>query len=331
MSEAPRHKQSPSTSRSTNDTVTEGEAFSVKVKLDDASAQTTSTRIRTTITTSDTATAGADYQTLDQTVVFTPGETEKILTIATIDDNLAERTQTLTAELYGHSGLTAGSTVTKTLTIEEEAADLAITFEMENIFIEEDAGTLRVRTRLSRATEGMTYTITYGITSGTAVSPGDYDAASSQIPVVVGEGQTEIIMDRVDIIDDDIPEQDESFTVTGSATVATGLPITVSPVTGKGTATVTIIDEDNIPRLRFEVTNETVTEGATLRGHRQPDESGNRDRAGETAHQGHKRRQHPERRLHRAAEETSSSLSDKPPRPSPSPPPTMTWRNSRSH
>ena len=121
----------------------------------------------------------------------------------------------------------------------------------------EDVGTLQLRTRLSRAVEGMTYTITYGITSGTAVSPGDYDAPSSVIPVVVGEGQTEIIMDRVDIIDDDVPEEDESFTVRLEAVVSADLPITVSPVTGKGTATVTIVNDDVVA----EIADARATEG----------------------------------------------------------------------
>ena len=243
-----------------DDTVTEDDTFTVKVKLSDASANTTSTRIRTASASDDTATEGADYEALQQRVVFAPGETEKTFSIATRDDNVAEPTQSLSVELHGLSGLAAGETVTKKLFIEEEAADLAITYEVveQTIRIGEDAGLVRVRTRLSRAVEGMEYTLQYWIASGTATSPGDYDAPTTLVPVPIGEGVTqvnEIIISE--IVNDDVPEEDETFTITARASVDADLPITVTPLAGKGATTVTIVDDDMIA----EIADARATEG----------------------------------------------------------------------
>ena len=248
-----------------DDTVTENEAFTVKVKLSDASGSTASTRIRTTTASGDTATAGADYEPLRETLVFAPGETEKTLTIATRDDDVAERTQSLTVEIDAHQGLGAGALVSKKLFIEDEAADLAISFEVadETIVVKEDAGSVLVRTTLSRATEGMEYVLNHSFREGTATSPGDYEAPSGIIPVYIGDGETEAIFTGVDIVNDDVLEEEERFTITVEAIVGADLPITLTPVTGRDTATVIIVDDE--VRLGLEVEDDTVTEGEAFR------------------------------------------------------------------
>ena len=248
-----------------DDTVTENEAFTVKVKLSDASGRTASTRIRTTTASGDTATAGADYEPLRETLVFAPGETEKTLTIATRDDDVAERTQSLTVEIDAHQGLGAGALVSKKLFIEDEAADLAISFEVadETIVVKEDAGSVLVRTTLSRATEGMEYVLNHSFRAGTATSPGDYEAPSGIIPVLIRDGETEAIFTGVDIVNDDVLEEEERFTITVEAIVGADLPITLTPVTGRDTATVIIVDDE--VRLGLEVEDDTVTEGEAFR------------------------------------------------------------------
>ena len=54
-----------------------------------------------------TATAGADYEATNGTVVFTPGETEKTISVAVLDDAHDEGTETVNMWLYGVRGLSA--------------------------------------------------------------------------------------------------------------------------------------------------------------------------------------------------------------------------------
>ena len=68
-------------------------------------SQRRSVEVRVDVATSDgTATAGADYEALSQTLVFAPGETLKTVSVTVLEDAHDEGTETMTLALSNASG-----------------------------------------------------------------------------------------------------------------------------------------------------------------------------------------------------------------------------------
>ena len=64
-----------------------------------------------------TALAGDDYTALDGTLTFAPGETQKVIAIALVNDTLVESDETFTLTLSSPTGAALGSPSQAVLTI----------------------------------------------------------------------------------------------------------------------------------------------------------------------------------------------------------------------
>jgi beta-glucanase (GH16 family) len=99
---------------STSYSVVEGADLTVPLQL--TFAPLTDVTVRVT-STDGTATAGDDYVTVDETVTFLAGQVRASVTVATIDDDIAESTETFTLTLSDPTGAVIGSPSTATVQI----------------------------------------------------------------------------------------------------------------------------------------------------------------------------------------------------------------------
>ena len=240
--------------------VTEGAAATLTV------TRTGGTLVTATVsyaTSPGTATAGADYTTQTGTLVFGPGVTSQIITVATINDTLVEGPETFTVTLASPSPATSiglGSPSTATVTITDNDAFGTLRLASATYSVTEGAAASLVVTRTGGSAG--TVTVQYATSNGgggAAAIGGAPTAAGTDYTTMAGTltflngvtSQTITVPTKADTLQ----EGPETFTVTlaspgGGATL--GAP---------AAAVVTIVD-DETPRLQFATASSTVAESA---------------------------------------------------------------------
>ena len=175
------------------------------------------------------ATEARDYRRSGGTLSFAPGETETTLRVQTNDDSIDEPDEAVVvycssargARFVRRGGSTlcpwgscGGGDCAQCSVITDNDAEVELTLSDASAL--ESAGTLRFPARLSAATE-RTIRVRSSIRSGTAVENEDYSPRRSSSRLVApgprGGRTTGFSVSGVSIIDDDIPEPDETFTI----------------------------------------------------------------------------------------------------------------------
>ena len=215
------------------------------------------------MTTSGTATSGAgnDYTALaaDATVTFAINDTEQTISVTILDDVAAEGNETFTLSFSPGalpSGVTAGTPTTVTVTVVDDDVPVVSFTGAAARTVAEGAGTVTLTVALSAA---LTTPLTVPVMTAndTATAGSDYTALSGASAMVVfaanatGAGLMQTV--NVAILNDTADENDETFTVS--------LGVLPSTVSGSGTVTVTITDDD-VPALSVAADPTTITEGA---------------------------------------------------------------------
>ena len=194
-----------------------------------------------------TATSGSDYTALSGTVAVLAGATTATIPVTLIDDSVHESSETVVLTLTAGEGYAVGNPDTHTLTIADD--DPGMSFASASQSAGEGSGTRNVEVTLSPApTSDITLTYTVGGTalSGSVTVPAH--ATTATIPVT--------------LIDDDVPESNETvvLTLAGSAAYSVGSP---------GTHTLTIAANDAQPpamsSVSFASGTYRVNEGNALR------------------------------------------------------------------
>ncbi|MBL7554185.1 MAG: hypothetical protein JNM24_00060 [Bdellovibrionaceae bacterium] len=198
------------------------------VTLSAASGQTITANYATA---SGTATSGTDFTAANGTLIFSPGETSKTITVTITRESLSESAETFTVTLSGATNITtSGSTLVGTGTISDD--DTLPTLSISSATINEAVGTASRTVTLSAAS-GQTVTFSWATADGTATSSADYTSSSGIVTIAAGTISTTI---SVPIFDDSVSESTETFTITlsspSNATIASG------------TATLSIADND---------------------------------------------------------------------------------------
>ena len=184
-----------------------------------------------------TATENADYTgPTSGAVTFEPGETEKEIALALVDDALAEDDETVTLALSGvRGGTLADGVATGTITDDDGTPAVRVA----DATAAEGEGSLVFAVTLSPASS-REVTVEYEFSPGTATENADY-AGPTAGAVTFAPGQTgkEIALA---LVDDALAEDDETVTLAlsgpqGGATLADGV------------ATGTIIDNDGVPAV----------------------------------------------------------------------------------
>ncbi|MGM9500767.1 beta strand repeat-containing protein [Desertifilum tharense IPPAS B-1220] len=225
-------------------TVNEGDGTaSLIVSLTNPSSETITVNYSTV---EGTATS-ADYTPItNNTLTFTPGQTQQTIQVAITDDNLSELTESFGVQLSTPTNATlrrGQETGTVTITDNDEQPQLSIS----DVTVNEGDGTANFVLSLS-APSSSAIAVNYTTADGTAVSPNDFTATTGTVTFAPGTQSATV---TVNIVDDNLNEADEIFTVNLSN--ANGASIT------RATATATIIDNDPLPTL--SITNVTVNEG----------------------------------------------------------------------
>ena len=196
------------------------------------------------------ASGGSTLTGAEVTLAAGANSVEITLTTADDADTAAETlTFTLTAAV-ANAGYTVGAANQTTVTI-NPTGTLVVSFTAGTAEVSEDGGTVDVMVNLDKA-PAATLTIPVVTIAGTATAPGDYTAVMENVTFMTtdsGEDLTKTV--TVTIIDDDLYENEESFTV------AFGTLSDIS--TGTDSVTITITDEETLT-VGFTSTTITATE-----------------------------------------------------------------------
>ncbi|MBM1107959.1 gliding motility-associated C-terminal domain-containing protein [Aurantibacter crassamenti] len=196
------------------------------------------------VSTDDTAVAPDDYtaNTGQLTFVGTDGEIQPV-TITIIDDNIIEAVERLFIDLSNLSTTLVNiddNQANINITDNDGMAGTGISFENDDITVDESVGTVTVNVLLTGNVPGG-FTLDYTTTDDTAVAPDDYTTNTGQLTFVGTDGETQPI--TISILDDDIVETLERLFIDLSNLSTALIPITDNQ------ATISIIDNDVNPDM----------------------------------------------------------------------------------
>ncbi|APG64219.1 hypothetical protein LPB136_02035 [Tenacibaculum todarodis] len=221
-------------------TVTEGTDPTAEIPVTLSNPSDEDVEVTVTLT---AGTAGEeDYVETVLTVTISAGDTQGVVNLGIVDDNIDEATESLTAVGTADNATTSSPA---TVTILDDPTDTP-TIELGDVTVTEGTDpTAEIPVTLSNPSdEDVDVTVT--LTAGTA---GEEDYVETVLTVTISAGDTQGVV-NLGIVDDNIDEATESLTAVGTADNAT----TSSP------ATVTILD-DPTDTPTIELGDVTVTEG----------------------------------------------------------------------
>lgn len=160
-------------------------------------------------TSNSTAVAGDDYNAASGTLSFAPGETAKTFSVTAFDDVLDETNETVTLKLSNMTNAQPGNPVEVSLTLIDDDVAPTLSFTTGSVTVSEGGVTAVLNVELS-AESGKTINVPVSVSNGTAKSGQDFALGSDKITLVPGETSKKI---TVQIIDDQVSELDETFTV----------------------------------------------------------------------------------------------------------------------
>ena len=204
-------------------------------------------------TTPGTATAGQDYLTASGTLTFGAAETTKTIAVTILNDALDEPAETFTVTLSNPGGgATLGSPASAVVTITDEDVPGTIAIGTAAVTVGESAGVVSVAvTRTGGMAGGVT--VDFATADGSAQAGSDYTARSGRLTFNAGETSKLV---AVAILDDQVREGDETFTLTLSNP---GGGAALGPAR---VAVVTIRDDEVGPTVQFAGAAFSVSESA---------------------------------------------------------------------
>ncbi|MBD2144597.1 S8 family serine peptidase [Sphaerospermopsis sp. FACHB-1194] len=206
-----------------------------------------------------TATNGTDYTTIPTTVTFAAGSSTALVNLNVTDDTLVEGAETAILTVTSGTGYTVGTSASATVNIADN--DLpSINLSANQTVVEGNTSPQNVTytvTLSSASTE--TVTVQYATVGNTAIAGSDYTTTSGTLTFAPGVTSQVI---NIPILNDDLNEADETFTLTLSSPTNANLGTTT-------TVTTTITDTltaDVTTTLPAGVENLTLTGTAAING-----------------------------------------------------------------
>jgi hypothetical protein len=196
-----------------------------------------------------TAIAGSDYLTATGTLTFPPGQQTQTFTVSIIDDVLVEPDEELRLSLGSPLNANIGVTNPAILTIVEDSQP-NVEFDRPTYQVNEGGGSATITVTLDIPSL-FTVTVNYS-TSDISTSAGlDYTATSGTLTFLPGQTITTF---NVAILQDQITNEINEqllLTLSGSSNAIVG---------ATNPATLTIIDDDPLPTVRFVTSEYSVYE-----------------------------------------------------------------------
>ncbi|MCY3618169.1 MAG: hypothetical protein OXG66_10880 [Acidimicrobiaceae bacterium] len=231
------------------------DAGTLPIRFEMSYAPSSDAEITYTVT-AGTATAGVDYANVTGGTITVPaGQTEATLDMSIIDDDDIEGIETFDVRITDVTGggrfetIYGGWLATGSIIDDDQVTVDVLDPAVE---VAEGAGAVVVVLELDR-TSSETVTVDYATSDGTATEPGDYTEVSGTATFASGETQKHV---RVPLTDDDVAEQDETFTVV--LTNAAGAVIGTD-----NRATVTINDDDGSALPTISLADSSESEGTS--------------------------------------------------------------------
>ena len=162
------------------------------------------------------AEAGSDYTTISGTLTIDSGSTTGTIAVAVLDDELDEPDETFTVTLSNAVNATiADAGGEATITDNDEPSPASPSISVDDVSVAEDAGNAQFTVTLSNAFNEAV-TVQFATADGTAEAGSDYTAISGTLTIDSGSTTGTI---AVVVLDDELDEPDETFTVTLSNAV----------------------------------------------------------------------------------------------------------------
>jgi Tol biopolymer transport system component len=157
-------------------------------------------------TSNGTATAGSDYVARSETLTFAPGETEKLLSVQIINDEVTDPDETVTLTLSAPTGNSIlGARSSATLTITDDDPHLFL-FSASEYAVSEAGFSLLVTVTVSGTTT-VPVSVAYSTSDGTANERSDYVTARGRLTFAPGENAKSF---RLLVVDDVFVEGEET-------------------------------------------------------------------------------------------------------------------------
>jgi serralysin len=194
-------------------TMTEGGRATLKVNLSTAATNPVSVNYATA---NGTATASFDYTRASGTLTFAPGETEKTISLATVDDTTYEPTENFFVNLSNAQfGNIVDSQGVVTILDNDVAATPKPTLSINNVSLLEGSrvgffSTFTFTVTVS-GTVSEPVSVDFSTQNGTALAGSDYIATSGTLRFTPGGVKT--ARGSVNVIQDKVAEADETFFV----------------------------------------------------------------------------------------------------------------------
>ena len=223
--------------------VEDGAALAFRVTLSPSSPLAVTADFATSDT---TAIAGEDYEAASGTLTFPAGTTSATVLVEVLDDSIYEEEETLTLAFSNAANADApDKPATGTIRDDDDPPDIVV----DPASALEGGGPLAFTVRLTE-TSGAQATVSYRTSPGSASAGSDYTPVSGNLTFEPGDTRRTI---EVALLDDDVDEADETFSVT--LTAANGATL------GRSTAQGTIRDDD-LPAVSVRALTASVVEGA---------------------------------------------------------------------
>ncbi|MEO8428037.1 MAG: Calx-beta domain-containing protein, partial [Verrucomicrobiota bacterium] len=198
-------------------------------------------------TADDTAKAGSDYQAVNGTLTFNPGETNKTIVVRVIGDLIGEPDESFFVNLNNVvNAVLTDSQARGRITDNDSFPRFSIS---DATVTEGNSGIASAIFTVSLSSASLqTITVDYATTNDTAIAGSDYTAVSGTLSFSPGQTSGTI---TVPVLGDTLAELDETFLVNLSRAVNAGITV------GQGVGT--IVDDDQPPSLL--ITDAVVSEG----------------------------------------------------------------------
>ena len=206
-----------------------------------------------------TADAGMDYTATSGTLTFMPGETSKTITVTLLNDTVYDDTERFRVTLSNPTGAALSAASFANVNISSD--DAVPTASMEDVIVNEDAGTMTLTLALSHESSiAVTYETTDSAVSGTATRPNDYVnfLQGAFTTITVPAGDTSATFD-ITIVDDMVNESEETIIIMW--TRSPGIEATPTSFTFTGTITDNEGTGVSVSRTTLTVTEEDTTGG----------------------------------------------------------------------
>lgn len=204
-----------------------------------------------------TAVAGNDYTVISTTLTFAPGVLTQTVHIPILDDSMYETTETFIIRLSNpRNGVISTGNGIGTVSILNDDAPPELSFAAASPTVSEhiSSGVLSVTVQLA-PTSGVTATVAYSTTDGTAIAGQDYQPVQGVITFTAGTTSAVI---PISILNDALAEGNEWFHLTLSDPVN-------GVITGTNPAQIFIVDDECLYNL-YAVPGRVEAENFTCGG-----------------------------------------------------------------